>query len=972
MATWTNAGGDNLWSTPDNWYPRLPQAGDAVIFDGTSVADCIMDIDCSVCNFSVLSSYTGHVNASIHNVDAEVGDLVLQGNEVSLGDGVWDIGRHFDYRATTTLNGNNSTILMTGTAEICGQYADLLNNLYVTGTVVMADGAGFCPQASGIIRCGGDVVVGGLFTSVGAALMCDGGRVRVATVAGPIPYGEITGDSLLVRDGSITEMNGRVTVTNMEWRGGTVSGEFVPGLYEATNNLIQQVAGEPNRIVSLDDTHVFTGDLAFHNLDASPYRVQLRFDSDLQVRGNLSFLSNNIALNNYTGSQISFTGFGNDQQLLTTQNSLPELIISKSAGTVILQDDLSSDKLTLTEGRLDAVAAVNTITCPTINAPDTFAMLDFSTADCDVVADDVLLNCDEVYLGDGTWSISNSWESATLAITTWDAGASTVQIVDDATVETGTEALFNFGVDAGKTASVVNTLSVNGVLTIDGILNGSSSIIMGPNSDLRIKLGGELIGTGSLIGNGWTGGHGVLEQAGQFEIQTFEVRNPTATAVIVPAMYESYTVTVHNNSSGANWTPQAGTYYFSYDLIINSTVGGSMTIDHTNDPDMTVNGNLRVVQTSAAINTNWLPGDGNYLIRGDTYLACSNFAPGAGTWTLEGDFDYSGVIDFYMYNTTWEFDGATVLTGTNTGRLRNIDIKADKSVTISSASVGGGVNADETAGTTTISGTLNVPAGTFFQVGGAGDFYLPSTGSITGDGRFRVNNSDAGKGIQQLDGVIDTYYFDYQAGDLTSVFAAGTIGSAVVDIYNDVVADRNVVWNDIEFLGQLEIERRTGAGDLDIRNDTNNPDITLWSHATVKQTGGSVGWFVGTGCIYYVGPGPQDIDWDGLTVETCIVVNKDNGYLIIDGQQIYPSLSGLMITFQVNLYPTEECLGALPAEVCQDLINLNPHVPDDQKHIWLENRFMYHGEIFTVWGAEAQYLKETYPYVLTVVSQSGP
>ena len=41
ILTWTNGGGNNLASTPANWFGgKAPQDGDRVVFDGTSTNDC--------------------------------------------------------------------------------------------------------------------------------------------------------------------------------------------------------------------------------------------------------------------------------------------------------------------------------------------------------------------------------------------------------------------------------------------------------------------------------------------------------------------------------------------------------------------------------------------------------------------------------------------------------------------------------------------------------------------------------------------------------------------------------------------------------------------------------------------------------------------------------------------------------------------------------------------------------------------
>lgn len=59
---WTNAGGDNLASTPANWSGnKAPQNGDIVEFDSTSTDNCTWDLPLVSASFSINSGYTGTI-----------------------------------------------------------------------------------------------------------------------------------------------------------------------------------------------------------------------------------------------------------------------------------------------------------------------------------------------------------------------------------------------------------------------------------------------------------------------------------------------------------------------------------------------------------------------------------------------------------------------------------------------------------------------------------------------------------------------------------------------------------------------------------------------------------------------------------------------------------------------------------------------------------------------------------------------
>jgi len=61
--TWTNANGTGLFSDPLNWSTSAtPTPADNVIFDGTSTANCTVDMNFDVNNFNINAGYTGIIN----------------------------------------------------------------------------------------------------------------------------------------------------------------------------------------------------------------------------------------------------------------------------------------------------------------------------------------------------------------------------------------------------------------------------------------------------------------------------------------------------------------------------------------------------------------------------------------------------------------------------------------------------------------------------------------------------------------------------------------------------------------------------------------------------------------------------------------------------------------------------------------------------------------------------------------------
>ena len=63
--TWT-AAADGVASNPSRWTPNgIPQTGDNITFDGTSVFNCNWDVEVTLGNFSILTGYTGTVTQTV-------------------------------------------------------------------------------------------------------------------------------------------------------------------------------------------------------------------------------------------------------------------------------------------------------------------------------------------------------------------------------------------------------------------------------------------------------------------------------------------------------------------------------------------------------------------------------------------------------------------------------------------------------------------------------------------------------------------------------------------------------------------------------------------------------------------------------------------------------------------------------------------------------------------------------------------
>lgn len=88
-ATRTWNGGDGKWNTPGNWSgSAVPVAGDDVVFDNTSVVNCLADaVNDNLASITVASTYSGIVTFQTNCVAGTstlnlAGDLTVNGGKI--------------------------------------------------------------------------------------------------------------------------------------------------------------------------------------------------------------------------------------------------------------------------------------------------------------------------------------------------------------------------------------------------------------------------------------------------------------------------------------------------------------------------------------------------------------------------------------------------------------------------------------------------------------------------------------------------------------------------------------------------------------------------------------------------------------------------------------------------------------------------------------------------------------------------
>ena len=177
--TWSNGGGNGLWSNPANWGGALPAPGDDVVFNGTSVSNCTVDLATNqLGSLTVSAGYSGAVLFKAGSIQGG-SSMTLAGN----------------------LTVNSGRLLFQGDTNSPSGSGFMIYAANVTvgssGTI-SADGQGFANQAgpgagmTNLYYGGGGGAYGGRGGSSSGG--CRGGTNLYGSVATPMFLGSGGGD----------------------------------------------------------------------------------------------------------------------------------------------------------------------------------------------------------------------------------------------------------------------------------------------------------------------------------------------------------------------------------------------------------------------------------------------------------------------------------------------------------------------------------------------------------------------------------------------------------------------------------------------------------------------------------------------------------------------------------------------------------------------------------------------------------
>lgn len=176
---WTGLGNDKLWSNRLNWSGQaVPVAGDAVLFDGTSTTDCIVDYAAiNLYSITLDALYTGTVRYTPYASEGSLGVLTLTGGlTVNGGTMIFEGDSHIDSDSSTPAVNDGTGYVITSPSITVG-----------SGGTISANAEGF-EQGVGPAHGGQIANAGGTGGSYGGV----GGYPFNAAIAPSSPYGSAT------------------------------------------------------------------------------------------------------------------------------------------------------------------------------------------------------------------------------------------------------------------------------------------------------------------------------------------------------------------------------------------------------------------------------------------------------------------------------------------------------------------------------------------------------------------------------------------------------------------------------------------------------------------------------------------------------------------------------------------------------------------------------------------------------------
>lgn len=354
---WDGGGGDNNWSTADNWDNGVPGSDSLAQFDATSIKDCTIDGSKPCGALDVQAGYSGgtiSLGASALTVSGDSGSalahvtIAANADMFDAGTGTVDITGTGNISNPGTTNAfynltQTGAVTTTATGDV---YIDNVFTTSNTGTVT-DDGGG-----TRDVHILGSLVVGGVtWLSVSTLALWFG----IGTTIPGDDYGNINIRVRLAATGTVT-MGGDVTTSNGIVVGATINNDTNTlasgGFNLSCADIHLGISGQPARggTLSLTGSSILTvtGEMHVYADDGTEINgivvaasgvnaISCSGDWTIDTGGNFDAQD----------STVTFDGSG-AQAITSGGQAFANVIVDKSGGTATLQDAMDCSTFTYT------------------------------------------------------------------------------------------------------------------------------------------------------------------------------------------------------------------------------------------------------------------------------------------------------------------------------------------------------------------------------------------------------------------------------------------------------------------------------------------------------------------------------------------------------------------------------------------------------------------------------------------------
>lgn len=334
------------WNTASNWASTsggaggagVPTSADAVIFDGGGTGNCTLDVDAqTIASIDVQSGYTGTLDFADSGYTFTVSGNVTfaGGGTVDFGDATITVGGNTNITSQTTFDRGNSTLVLTGAGKtLSAGVGQPLFNVSISGSISTSGSFLQYPVGSTfpVLTVSGTLTIYGVFQPQGNILVTSSGTInaRVDRLIQKRKRGYIT----VQAGGQITGVS-QIQIYDSDGFGQSLAGTFdSPVLFQAESSNTLTI--DADALFNATFTAINAGTIAGNDQD-------ITFADDVSITTtSWSKGTGTITLSGSANQNIDFDG-----------ESVEDIVIDKTAGTVTLTGGVVTDSLTLTSGTLD-------------------------------------------------------------------------------------------------------------------------------------------------------------------------------------------------------------------------------------------------------------------------------------------------------------------------------------------------------------------------------------------------------------------------------------------------------------------------------------------------------------------------------------------------------------------------------------------------------------------------------------------